>query len=353
MLAVFAWRAVERRALGARRFSCRSPASSGCLIFSPSSIWSGLIAEDGKGSLRRARIVCLVIAAASVSRSDRYIKFLRFPDRPIAEIDLPDNDWGRVMAWARSTPSRQRLARRSRTRRAVWDQPACRRRARCLRRRNQGCGDRRCTIAIVAMRTRDRLAELQNFDTMTPDARQDAAASAIDWTISSPIQQLDLPSPTRAVHCGSTGCDEPFVPKRRPQKRSSDDRLLLGQAPGVSRAPTAVGRVTSMSSRGTRVLAHCHWQPDAAAHPTLLALHGLEGSSAAHYMRGHRRQGVRARFNVILLNQRNCGGTEALSATASITRADRRRRARHRRASRATALTASSSPAIRSAATSR
>ena len=33
-----------------------------------------------------------------------------------------------------------------------------------------------------------------------------------------------------------------------------------------------------------RVLAHVHWQPARSAAPTLLALHGLEGSSSAHYM---------------------------------------------------------------------
>ena len=32
-----------------------------------------------------------------------------------------------------------------------------------------------------------------------------------------------------------------------------------------------------------RVLAHCNWQPDRTAAPTLLALHGLEGSSLAPY----------------------------------------------------------------------
>jgi uncharacterized protein len=60
----------------------------------------------------------------------------------------------------------------------------------------------------------------------------------------------------------------------------------------------------------TRVLAHCHWQSDRRARPTLLALHGLEGSSGAHYMRGLADKAFRARFNVVLLNQRNCGGTE-------------------------------------------
>lgn len=63
----------------------------------------------------------------------------------------------------------------------------------------------------------------------------------------------------------------------------------------------------------TRVLAHCHWQPDRARHPLLLALHGLEASSAAHYVRGIADKAFAAGFNVIRLNQRNCGGTEALA----------------------------------------
>jgi uncharacterized protein len=63
-----------------------------------------------------------------------------------------------------------------------------------------------------------------------------------------------------------------------------------------------------------RVLAHCHWQPDRHAHPTLIALHGLEGSSDAHYMRGIAAKAWQRGFNVVRLNQRNCGGTEHLSA---------------------------------------
>lgn len=63
-----------------------------------------------------------------------------------------------------------------------------------------------------------------------------------------------------------------------------------------------------------RVLAHCYWQPDRAACGTILALHGLEGSSSAHYMRGLADKALAAGFNAVLLNQRNCGGTEHLSA---------------------------------------
>ena len=62
-----------------------------------------------------------------------------------------------------------------------------------------------------------------------------------------------------------------------------------------------------------RVLAHCNWQPDRKSAATLLALHGLEGSSEAHYMRGLADKAYAAGFNVVRLNQRNCGGTEHLS----------------------------------------
>jgi uncharacterized protein len=62
----------------------------------------------------------------------------------------------------------------------------------------------------------------------------------------------------------------------------------------------------------TQVLAHCFWQRDRAAHPLLVALHGLEGSTAAHYMRGLAAKGLQAGLNVLLLNQRNCGDTEHL-----------------------------------------
>ena len=64
---------------------------------------------------------------------------------------------------------------------------------------------------------------------------------------------------------------------------------------------------------GTRVLAHCHWQPRPWACPTLIALHGLESSSDAHYVRGLADKAFAAGFNAVRLNQRNCGATEHLS----------------------------------------
>jgi uncharacterized protein len=75
--------------------------------------------------------------------------------------------------------------------------------------------------------------------------------------------------------------------------------------------PEPEARLVQVTS-DTQVLAHCYWQPDRASRPAILALHGLEGSSSAHYMLGIADKALRAGFNAILLNQRNCGGTEHL-----------------------------------------
>ena len=64
----------------------------------------------------------------------------------------------------------------------------------------------------------------------------------------------------------------------------------------------------------SRVVAHCHWQPRPWTQPTLIALHGLNGSSEAHYMRGLAAKAFARGMNVVRLNQRNCGDTEHLSA---------------------------------------
>lgn len=64
---------------------------------------------------------------------------------------------------------------------------------------------------------------------------------------------------------------------------------------------------------GSRVLAHCHWQARPWEHPTLIALHGLESSSQAHYVRGLAEKAFASGFNAVRLNQRNCGATEHLS----------------------------------------
>lgn len=66
---------------------------------------------------------------------------------------------------------------------------------------------------------------------------------------------------------------------------------------------------------GVKVLAHCRWQPDPNACPTIVVWHGIEGSTASNYMQAMAEKGSRAGFNVIRVNFRNCGGTEHLTST--------------------------------------
>lgn len=105
-----------------------------------------------------------------------------------------------------------------------------------------------------------------------------------------------------------------FIPKRGLRRGHVMTVYSWGRPRRFPRLPAAVERYFDVAPN-VRVLAHCHWQPEPARHPTLIALHGLEGSSSAHYMRGLADKGLAAGCNVLLLNQRNCGGTEALSET--------------------------------------
>ncbi len=104
-----------------------------------------------------------------------------------------------------------------------------------------------------------------------------------------------------------------FVPKRRLGHGHAMTIYCWGRPRSFPRLPPPVVRYFEVEP-GTQVLAHCHWHAEPARHPALLALHGLEGSSSAHYMRGLADKAFARGFNVLLLNQRNCGGTEHLGA---------------------------------------
>ena len=125
-----------------------------------------------------------------------------------------------------------------------------------------------------------------------------------------------------------------FVAAPVAARRAPDDAVRLGQSALLSRAcrpPTP--RYFDVDA-DARVLAHCHWQAGPWEHPTIVALHGLNGSSDAHYMRGIAAKAFARGMNVVRLNQRNCGGTEHLSAGLFHSGPHRRRPARDRRAHR-------------------
>jgi predicted alpha/beta-fold hydrolase len=102
-----------------------------------------------------------------------------------------------------------------------------------------------------------------------------------------------------------------YIPRRGLRNGHVMTLYAWGKPRRFDRLPAPTERLFDVAP-GTQVLAHCHWQADRASAPALLALHGLEGSSHAHYMRGLADKAWSAGFNVVLLNQRNCGGTEHL-----------------------------------------
>ena len=66
---------------------------------------------------------------------------------------------------------------------------------------------------------------------------------------------------------------------------------------------------------GSRVLCHCHWQPQPATCLTVVLVHGLEGSSDSQYIQGVAARAWAAGFNVVRMNMRNCGDTDELTPT--------------------------------------
>jgi hypothetical protein len=66
---------------------------------------------------------------------------------------------------------------------------------------------------------------------------------------------------------------------------------------------------------GVSVRCLCHWQPNRTAALTVIAIHGLEGSSDSGYMLGLAAKGVAAGMNVVRMNQRNCGEMDRHSPT--------------------------------------
>lgn len=84
-------------------------------------------------------------------------------------------------------------------------------------------------------------------------------------------------------------------PRRTPRLPPAEDRLFETEP-------------------GTQLLAKCHWQANRDA-STLVLVHGLEGSCSSPYVRGTAEKAFLSGFNVVRMNQRNCGGTDRLTPT--------------------------------------
>jgi len=80
--------------------------------------------------------------------------------------------------------------------------------------------------------------------------------------------------------------------------------------------PSAEERLVEVAP-GIKVRCWCYWQGEIERRPalTLIVVHGLEGSSESQYMLGVARHGLAAGMNVVLMNQRNCGGMDDCAPT--------------------------------------
>jgi hypothetical protein len=151
-------------------------------------VWA--LAEGAFPVATRARAAALIITAASLVRGS-YVMLVRFPERPVAQLQVPDTDWGRAMAWARRTPPGSGW---------VADPLHAVKYGTSLR----VAGERDVFVEAVkdaaigmyerstAIRTRDHLAALADFDRLTAaQARSLAARYGLDYLVTE--QPLDLP----------------------------------------------------------------------------------------------------------------------------------------------------------------
>lgn len=106
---------------------------------------------------------------------------------------------------------------------------------------------------------------------------------------------------------------EPFVARRFLRNRHL--MTLAGNfLPRKNNLPAPEECLFSVAD-GVQVLCHCHWQPEAELRPTIIVIHGLEGSSASQYVIGTGSKAWEAGMNVVRMNMRTCGGTEHLAPT--------------------------------------
>lgn len=106
---------------------------------------------------------------------------------------------------------------------------------------------------------------------------------------------------------------ENFVPRRF--LRNAHLQTLMGNfLRRENRLPKAEERLFQIEEN-VQVLCHCHWQSRHETRPTVVIVHGLEGSSLSQYVIGTGSKAWDAGMNVVRMNMRNCGGTEHLTST--------------------------------------
>ena len=160
-------------------------------------VW--MLAEGAAPAAARARAVAAVLIGLSIARG-AYVMFVEFPERRIVQADVADDDWGRVMAWARRTDrssgwladpdhaARYGTSVRVAARRDVFVE--------AIKDGAVGMYERG-----VALRTRDRVRAVGDFPALTPEgARALAVAYDLDFLITE--QPIALPEVFRSGRLG-------------------------------------------------------------------------------------------------------------------------------------------------------
>ena len=125
---------------------------------------------------------------------------------------------------------------------------------------------------------------------------------------------LGKPEPEQGCH-GSWPWLTAFVP-RRGLSNGHLQTIVGNFFPRTAfRLPSVAETVEVDPTDGSRVLCHCHWQPapERATRLTVILVHGLEGSSDSRYIHGVAMRAWTAGMNVVRMNMRNCGGSDALT----------------------------------------
>jgi hypothetical protein len=151
-------------------------------------VW--LLAEWRPGRARRAAIAAAIVLALTVARGG-YVAFVRFPERPFAQIGIPDNDWGRVMAWARASQNTggwladpYHAALYGTSVRVAGERDVF---VEAIKDAAIGMYDR-----PVAIRTDTRMRELGGFAALTPARARDLGSKYdLDYVVTE--RELDLP----------------------------------------------------------------------------------------------------------------------------------------------------------------
>ena len=139
----------------------------------------------------RSRAVAVALVMLSTIRGT-YIMLVEFPERRIAQVSITDDDWGRVMAWARaSDPGSGWLADPvARVRYGTSVRVAGHRDVfvEAIKDGAVGMYER-----AIALRTRDRVRELGTFDDAHARSARDPWRRNTGWTISSRNRRWILP----------------------------------------------------------------------------------------------------------------------------------------------------------------